>query len=182
MLEEERGRDHAAPSFGQRGTKRASDLLRFSWLHLSDICVGAATPAVVAYTVNAVFGTATLGQLNIALRLVEPARQLVGGIGHNIVFSMLYRMQDAPARLVLAAAETVASVGVLAIPAFLGLAVCVPALLPLLVGPGWEGHNRWRGHFASRRRSPCRSAFSIRDIPRWGGPSTGSSAAAFISP
>ena len=117
---------------------RFRDLLRFSSLHLSTVSVEAATPAAVAYAVNAVFGTATLGQLNVALRLVEPARQLVSGVGHNLAFAMLYRMQEAPVRLALAASGIVSTVATLAIPAFLGLAVCVPALLPLLLGPGWE--------------------------------------------
>jgi O-antigen/teichoic acid export membrane protein len=140
-----------ALAFAGRGRRRPSpfvwpawhaarfrDLLRFSWLHLATLSVGAVTPAALAYTINAMFGTATLGQLNIALRIVDPLRQLIGGIGHNLVVSMLYRMQSAPAGLVTAAAEIVASVGILAVPAFLGLAVCAPVLLPLLVGPGWE--------------------------------------------
>lgn len=117
---------------------RFRELLRFSWLHLSTLSVGAMTPAAIAYAINAMFSTATLGQLNIALRIVDPLRQLIGGIGHNLVVSMLYRMQSTPARLVTSAADIVASVGILAIPAFLGLAVCAPVLLPLLVGPGWE--------------------------------------------
>lgn len=117
---------------------RFRELFRFSWLHLSDVGVGAATPAVAAYMINGTFGTAMLGQLNIALRIVDPLRQLIGGIGHNLVFSLLYRMQDDPARLSVAAAQSVVNVGVLAVPAFLGLAVCSPLLLPLLAGPGWE--------------------------------------------
>lgn len=117
---------------------RFRELLRFSSLHFSVVSMEALGPALVAYAVNAVFGTTLLGQLNIALRLVDPPRQLIGGTGHNLVFSMLYRMQGAPARLARAASDIVAHVGTLAIPAFLGLAACVPVLLPLLVGPGWE--------------------------------------------
>ena len=117
---------------------RFRDLSRFSWLHLGVVALEAATPAAIAYTVNGIFGTAILGQMNIALRIVDPLRQLIGGVGHNLVFSMLHRMQHDPRRLVVGAAEAVVGVGVLAIPAFLGLAVTAPLLLPLLVGPGWE--------------------------------------------
>lgn len=118
--------------------ERFRELQRFSWLHLGDVGVGAITPAAIAYSVNAAFGTLVLGQLNMALRLVDPLRALIGGIGHNLVFSLLYRMQEAPRRLLVAAAEVVGTVGTLAVPAFLGLAVCAPLLLPALVGPGWE--------------------------------------------
>lgn len=114
------------------------ELFRFSWLHLTDVGFGAATPALAAYAINALYGTAVLGQLNIALRIVDPLRQLIGGVGHNLVFSILARLQHEPARLGRAAGDIVVNVGALAIPAFLGIAACAPTLLPLLVGRGWE--------------------------------------------
>lgn len=139
-----------ALAMGRRGMRRSPfvrpawdrdrfrELSRFSWLHLSVVALEAVTPAAVAYTVNGIFGTAVLGQMNIALRIVDPLRQLIGGVGHNLIFSMLYRMQHDPRRLVVGAAEAVVGVGTFAVPAFLGLAVTAPMLLPLLVGPGWD--------------------------------------------
>lgn len=117
---------------------RFGELFRFSWLHLTDVGFGAAIPALAAYVINGLYGTIVLGHLNIALRIVDPLRQLIGGIGHNLVFSILARLQHDPERLGRAAGDIVANVGALAIPAFLGIAACAPTLLPLLVGPGWE--------------------------------------------
>lgn len=117
---------------------RFGEIVRFSWLNLADVGVGAATGAAMSFVVNALFGTAVLGQVNIAMRLVEPLRLLIGGVGHNIVFSLLARMQTEPERLGRGAAEAVANVSSLAVPAFFGIAVSAPILLPLLAGPGWE--------------------------------------------
>ena len=117
---------------------RFREIFRFSWLNLADVSLGAATAALMSFVVNAHFGTVVLGQINIAMRIVEPLRLLIGGVGHNIVFSLLARMQADPARLGRSAAEMVAGIASLVVPAFLGIAACAPVLLPLLVGPGWE--------------------------------------------
>lgn len=117
---------------------RFREMLRFSWLHLTDTGVDAATPAVLTFLVNAHFGTVRLGELNIAMRIVEPLRSAIGSIGHNLVFAMLVRLQTQPQQLVEAAGRITANIAVLAVPAFLGLAASAPILLPLLVGTGWE--------------------------------------------
>ncbi|MBB1492480.1 oligosaccharide flippase family protein [Paracoccus sp. MC1854] len=118
--------------------QRFRELFRFSWLSLADVGVGSAVPAVLAFMVNAVFGSATLGQLNIALRIVDPLRMALMGVGHNLAFSVLVRLQLDPPRLVRTAGEIVAGVAMVAVPAFVGLAMVAPVLLPLLVGPGWD--------------------------------------------
>lgn len=118
--------------------ERFREIFRFSWLHLADVGVTTSAPAALAFLVNAFFGATTLGQLNIALRIVDPLRMALMGVGHNLAFSVLVRLQDDPARLVRKAGDIAAGVGVLAIPAFVGLAASAPVLLPLLVGPGWE--------------------------------------------
>ncbi|MFC3168034.1 oligosaccharide flippase family protein [Paracoccus fontiphilus] len=117
---------------------RFQEIFRFSWLHLADVGVTSSAPAVLAFMVNAFFGAVTLGQLNIALRIVDPLRMALMGVGHNLAFSVLVRLQDDPARLVRTAGEIASGVAVVAVPAFVGLAASAPVLLPLLVGPGWE--------------------------------------------
>ncbi len=114
------------------------EIFRFSWMYLADIGVTASAPALLAFLVNAFFGAVTLGQLNIALRIVDPLRYALMGVGHNIAFSVLVRLQADPLRLVRTAGEIAVGVAVVAVPAFVGLAVSAPVLLPLLVGPGWE--------------------------------------------
>ncbi|WP_196053557.1 oligosaccharide flippase family protein [Paracoccus lichenicola] len=118
--------------------ERFREIFRFSWLHLADVGVTSAAPAALAFLVNAVFGAVTLGQLNIALRIVDPLRMALMGVGHNLAFSVLVRLQGDPPRLVQKAGDIASGVAVLAVPAFVGLAASAPVLLPLLVGPGWE--------------------------------------------
>ncbi|HRO13468.1 MAG TPA: oligosaccharide flippase family protein [Paracoccus sp. (in: a-proteobacteria)] len=117
---------------------RFQEIFRFSWLHLADVGVTSSAPAVLAFMVNAFFGGAVLGQLNIALRIVDPLRMALMGVGHNLAFSVLVRLQTDPPRLIRTAGDIAAGVAAAAVPAFVGLAVAAPVLLPLLVGPGWE--------------------------------------------
>ncbi|CAM3343271.1 oligosaccharide flippase family protein [Paracoccus nototheniae] len=119
-------------------TERFKEIFRFSWLHLADVGVTSSAPAILAFMVNAFFGGAVLGQLNIALRIVDPLRMAMMGVGHNLAFSILVRLQTEPVRLIQTAGRIAAAVGTAAIPAFVGLAVSAPVLLPLLVGPGWD--------------------------------------------
>ena len=118
--------------------ERFRELFRFSWLHLADVGVISSAPALLAFLVNAFFGATTLGQLNIALRIVDPLSTALMGVGHNIAFSVLVRLQGDPPRLIRTAGDIAAGVAVVTVPAFVGLAASAPVLLPLLVGPGWE--------------------------------------------
>lgn len=114
------------------------EIVRFSWLYFADVTVDYATPAAMTFVVNAYFGTATLGEVNIAMRMVEPLRSAIAGVGHNLVFSLLVRHQTEPTRLARAASDIVVNVSAVAVPAFLGLAVSAPLLMPIIVGPGWD--------------------------------------------
>jgi O-antigen/teichoic acid export membrane protein len=131
-------RRRALPTAPEWHGRRFNELFRFSALHQTEVGIYYLTPVALTFLVNAYFGTAVLGQLNIALRLVEPVRTAITGIGHNLAFSLLVRMQDDPRRLVIAAGAVASNVGTIAVPAFLGIGVTTPVLLPLLVGPGWE--------------------------------------------
>ncbi|MBC7284754.1 oligosaccharide flippase family protein [Hoeflea sp.] len=118
--------------------QKFGEILRFSWFYLADVTVDYATPAALTFAVNAYFGTVAVGQINIAMRMVEPLRSAIAGVGHNLVFSLLTRHQADPARLGREAASIVVNVSTVAVPAFLGLAATAPLLLPILVGPGWD--------------------------------------------
>lgn len=123
---------------GWDGT-RFREIFRFSGLRLTDEIIRAMMPTTLTFIVNAWFGTAILGQLSIAMRLVEPLRSAIVSVGHNLVFSILAPLQNDPQRLGATAARTVANVASVGVPVFLGIAICAPLLLPLVVGPGWEG-------------------------------------------
>ncbi len=117
---------------------RFQEIFRFSWLHLTDVAVRNATPTLLTYLVNARFGAAVLGELSIAMRLVDPLRSGIASIGHILVFSALVPLQAQPQRLIEAAGRITVNIAILTVPAFLGLAASAPLLLPLLVGPGWD--------------------------------------------
>ncbi len=117
---------------------RFRELFRFSWLHLADVLATNAGPAALAFLINGFFGQAVLGMLNIALRVVDPLRSALLSVGHNLVFSVLVRLQTDSRKLTTKAADIASGIGFVIVPAFVGLAVATPVLLPLLVGPGWE--------------------------------------------
>lgn len=153
--------------------QRFRELFRFSWFNLTDVAVDYATPAALTYLVNAFFGTAVLGQMNIAMRMVDPLRSAIDSVGHNIAFSMLSRMQGDPQRLAEASARVVSNVAAVAVPAFLGLAVCAGLLLPLMVGPGWDQAVpiAWGFCITAAVAVPFRylySGYSALGRPEWG--------------
>lgn len=121
---------------------RFDEMFRFSWIYLINTAAHYAIPTVMTFLVNFAFGTKVLGQVNIAMRLAEPVRQGVQGVGHNLVFSLLTRFRAEPGILVAEALVVVTRVAALAVPAFLGLAVTAPYALPILAGPGWDDSIR----------------------------------------
>lgn len=88
--------------------------------------------------VGAVYGLATLGQFNMAMRFIEPIRGAVTATSHNLAFSFFARAERDPARLRALAERVVAQAAFATAPAFVGLATLAPRLLPLMAGPGWE--------------------------------------------
>lgn len=117
---------------------RFGDIFRFSWLHLARVTVDYTSPAVLTFMTNAYFGTAVLGQLNVAMRLTEPLRSGIASVGHNLVLAFLVRLRSDRSQLAVRTLETVANFASLAVPGFIGLGICAPLLLPMLVGPGWD--------------------------------------------
>ncbi len=117
---------------------RFADIFRFSWLHLARVTIDYTSPAVLTFMTNAYFGTAVLGQLNVAMRVTEPLRSGIASVGHNLVLSFLVRLRADTEALATRTMETVANFASLAVPGFVGLGICSPLLLPILVGPGWD--------------------------------------------
>lgn len=90
------------------------------------------------YGVGATLGLSALGQVNMAMRIVEPIRGAFNTIAHNLAYPSLVsaaRQVDAlPARV----GDVAAVTSLIAVPMFLGVAAVSPTLVPLLAGPGWE--------------------------------------------
>lgn len=114
------------------------ELSRVSWYQLLRIGFEYMTPAAMSLLVNGLFGTAILGQLNIAMRLTEPLRSGIASIGHNIVVTQLKQAEVRGENIANSTAKIVTNMAAVFVPAFFGIAVCAPVLLPLLVGPGWD--------------------------------------------
>ena len=83
------------------------------------------------------YGVSALGQVNMAMRLIEPIRGAVTATGHNLAFSYLARAGDAARRQALSVSVVSQSAFVTA-PIFVGLAAVAPLLLPIVAGPGWD--------------------------------------------
>lgn len=88
--------------------------------------------------VQALYGIAVLGHVNMAMRLIEPIRGAIVATSHNVAFSYFARAAHDGARLRQIASETVAQAALVTAPVFMGLAAVAPVLLPLVAGPGWD--------------------------------------------
>lgn len=88
--------------------------------------------------VQVFYGTAVLGQVNMAMRLIEPIRGAILGTGHNLAFSFFTRAAS-PEKLSQRARSVASEAALVTVPMFVGLAVVAPVLVPLVAGPGWEG-------------------------------------------
>lgn len=121
---------------------------QFSWPHLADLGRMAGISSLdrladnLTYLlfnnlVGSFFGLAALGQVNMALRIVEPIRGALVATLHNLTFPHFRRaahgsgMEKDRDRLIVLLAAAIA-------PVFAGLASITPLLLPLVTGPGWE--------------------------------------------
>ena len=127
--------------------------LRFSTAHLNDLktfagwffgarLLAAASDAAFQALVTRFFGLAGTGYLNMAVRIIDPVRGLVGSMGHNIAMSFFMRVQDAPARLRASVEQTLASTSLFLLPLYIGLAAAGPTIIAVLAGPEWvaSGH------------------------------------------
>lgn len=114
-----------------------ADLRRIASIASLDRITDNLTYLVFNNLVVSFFGLAVLGQMNMAMRIIEPIRGAVMAALHNLTFPHFRRIalqntssfeRDQP---VLLLANVTA-------PIFAGLACVTPLLLPLVTGAGWE--------------------------------------------
>lgn len=118
--------------------ERFREIAGFASISLGERFVENANYLVFNYAVGALFGLGALGQLNMAMRIVEPLRGAFLGISHNLAYPGLMRAARSGRPMSDAVAEATMAATLLAAPVFLGLAAVSPTLIPLLAGPGWE--------------------------------------------
>lgn len=113
------------------------DLRRMAGISSLDRLADNLTYLLFNNLVGSFFGLAVLGQVNMALRIVEPIRGALVATLHNLTFPHFRRAAHASGmeadrdRLVVLLAAAI-------VPIFTGLASITPLLLPLVTGPGWE--------------------------------------------
>jgi O-antigen/teichoic acid export membrane protein len=83
------------------------------------------------------FGAAVLGHFGVALRIVETIHQLVAVPAMNVLLPLAARYRFDPIRLHRGIVESTQLCAMVAVPAFVGLAVIAPAAMPLVFGPQW---------------------------------------------
>lgn len=114
-----------------------ADLRRMAGISSLDRLADNLTYLLFNNLVGSFFGLAVLGQVNMALRIVEPVRGALVATLHNLTFPHFRRV----AHTVGMAADRDRLIVLLAaciVPIFAGLASITPLLLPLVTGPGWE--------------------------------------------
>ncbi len=84
------------------------------------------------------YGTSTLGQVNMAMRLIEPIRGAIVATGHNLAFTFFARAGRDLSMLRKLGGEVISQSALLTTPVFAGIAAIAPTLLPLVAGPGWD--------------------------------------------
>lgn len=88
--------------------------------------------------VQGLYGVAELGQVNMAMRLIEPIRAAVTATGHNLAFSFFARAAGDAQRLRQLRDHVISNAAFAVAPVFVGLAAVAPVLLPVFAGKGWE--------------------------------------------
>lgn len=88
--------------------------------------------------VQGLYGVAEVGQVNMAMRIIEPIRSAVTATGHNLAFSYFARARDDPKRLRQLCDDVISTTAFAVAPVFVGLAAIAPVLLPVFAGKGWE--------------------------------------------
>jgi PST family polysaccharide transporter len=85
------------------------------------------------------FGAAVLGHFSVALRIVETIHQLIAVPAMNVLVPLAARYRLDRLRLHRGIIESTQLCAMVAVPAFVGLAVIAPAAMPLVFGRQWGG-------------------------------------------
>lgn len=88
--------------------------------------------------VGHIFGLPVLGDLNMAMRIVEPLRGAIAAFTHNVSFTYFLELVSSPDRLAARVSAISSRSALLSAPMFMGVASISPLLIPALAGPGWE--------------------------------------------
>ena len=114
------------------------DLGRFAGVSFLSRLTDTLTYLAFNNLVQIFYGTAILGQANMAMRLIEPIRGAIVATGHNLAFTFFARAGRDIGKLRSLGGEVISQSALLTTPVFAGIAAIAPVLLPLVAGPGWD--------------------------------------------
>lgn len=126
------------PLLPRWSTPHFKEIGRFAGFSFLDRLADNLTYLAFNNVVGALYGVATLGHVNMAMRLIEPIRGAVIATAHNLAFSFFAAAGHDQRAFRDAVATIAPRAALLVAPAFVGLAAVTPALLPVVAGPGWE--------------------------------------------
>lgn len=119
-------------------TAHVGELGRFAGVSFLSRLTDTLTYLAFNNLVQIFYGTAMLGQVNMAMRLIEPIRGAIIATGHNLAFTFFARAGRDIAQVRKLGGEVVSQSAYLTTPVFAGIAAVAPVLLPIVAGPGWN--------------------------------------------
>lgn len=109
--------------------------LRIAGMHL----VGNISPAVATFIVGRLLGGTALGLYGMAQSLAEGPHRVSTGMINQVSFPVFSKLQDNPEELGNYFLRISKYLGVITIPAQVGLVLIAPDLIPLILSAKWEG-------------------------------------------
>jgi O-antigen/teichoic acid export membrane protein len=99
--------------------------------------VGIAGQRGLIALISVLFGSYVVGLVSVAVRIVETLRGMINGAGVQLIHRRMALRMDDPAAMrdfYVAASQLLAS---LAVPTFMGIYVCAPQIVTILLQPQW---------------------------------------------
>jgi PST family polysaccharide transporter len=114
------------------------DLLRVSGPWLASEALSVSQPRIFMLIVGGLLSVRDVGFLNIAFRLVETLREIIGHLSTNVSLPYFARVQKDVATLGGHFVSATTALSVAAIPAFIGVAASADVIVLTLVGEEWR--------------------------------------------
>ncbi|HQT79180.1 MAG TPA: lipopolysaccharide biosynthesis protein [Rhodopila sp.] len=113
------------------------DLWRFAgpWLanEIVQVNLSRLYQALAAY----LFGPYQFGFLSMGFRIADTLRDLIGNIANNVGLPVFARLQHDPYGLARQYTAATATLCIIALPCFAGLAICAPTIVQAVLGHDW---------------------------------------------
>lgn len=90
------------------------------------------------FIIGAALGPVSLGYYVVGYRILRLVIQLTSNLIDKVAFPLYARLQDEPARFRRAYYKSASFAALVAFPAFIGIMVLAPEIVPVLFGPQWS--------------------------------------------